>query len=108
MPRRGSRSTTARGLGWDHQKIRRRLLARHVDGTPCEWCGEPMWKGTQELDADHTVSRSQGGRRADRLLHALCNRSRGDGTRDADRAPTAATVTDGWADRQQWCVLNWT
>jgi 5-methylcytosine-specific restriction endonuclease McrA len=32
------------------------------------------------LEADHTTPRSQGGRRADRLLLAVCNRSRGDGT----------------------------
>jgi hypothetical protein len=33
------------------------------------------------LEADHTLARSQGGTRADRLLLATCNRSRGDGTR---------------------------
>ena len=35
------------------------------------------------LEANHTTARSQGGRRADRLLIATCNRSCGDGTRAA-------------------------
>lgn len=35
------------------------------------------------LDADHTLARSKGGTKADRLAHASCNRRRGDGTSDA-------------------------
>lgn len=67
-PRKRAASTTARGLGWSHQQQRERLLRRLVDGEPCWWCGEPMFK-TQELDADHSHSRAMGGTRADRLLH---------------------------------------
>nr|WP_082933497.1 hypothetical protein [Gordonia sp. 852002-10350_SCH5691597] len=80
--------TTARGLGWQHQRTRAQLLTQHTDGTPCWWCGRPMFKqpernwDTTPLEADHTVSRSQGGTRADRLLHSVCNRQRGDGSRD--------------------------
>lgn len=95
MPRR--KTTTERGLGYRHQKQRERLLALHIDGTPCSWCAQPMFK-TQELDADHSQARSKGGRVADRLLHASCNRQRGDGSRDAN------PPTD---DRAQWCVLKW-
>lgn len=78
-------STTARGLGWRHQQQRARLLRTTPDGTPCGECGRPMWKGTQALDADHVVPRSLGGRLATRLLHASCNRSRGNGTRSGSR-----------------------
>ncbi|NUR09343.1 MAG: hypothetical protein HOQ45_20360 [Nocardioidaceae bacterium] len=56
--------------------------ARNPDGMP--------------LEADHTQARSQGGRRADRLLLATCNRSRGDGTR---------TVTP--TGRPDWWTRDW-
>lgn len=72
-------ATTSKGLGWSHQKRRAALLRALVDGTPCAECGLPMDR-SQQLDADHSIPRSQGGTRADRLLHATCNRSRGDGT----------------------------
>jgi len=73
-------TTTTRGLGWQHQKQRERLLRKHVDGDLCAYCGKPMYK-TQPLQADHANPRSLGGTRADRLLHAWCNESRGNGTR---------------------------
>lgn len=79
-----TKTTTQRGLGWSHQKQRERLLRQHVDGTPCYWCGEPMYR-VQELAADHTLSRAHGGTKADRLLHALCNKRRGDGSKDDER-----------------------
>jgi hypothetical protein len=76
------RKTNAqRGLGWSHQKRRAYLLSVHVNGTPCDVCGLPMYL-EQPLDADHTIPRSQGGTLADRLLHAWCNRGRGDGKRE--------------------------
>ena len=86
------KTTTERGLGWDDQKQRERLLKLHVDGTPCWWCGEPMYR-TQDLDADHDTARAHGGQHANRLLHTPCNRARGDGSRDhlrpaLQRAPT--------------------
>ena len=69
-------------LGRKHTKQRALLISRHIDGTDCWWCGEPMYL-TQDLDADHTVTRSKGGTGlADRLMHSPCNRSRGDGSRD--------------------------
>ena len=82
-----SKTTTQRGLGWEHQKQRARLIRAHVDGTLCFWCGLPMFK-TQKLEADHSLTRSQGGKKADRLLHGYnqlgnrCNQERGDGSRD--------------------------
>lgn len=102
MPAPHRRTTTQRGLGWTHQKHRAGLLRRHLDGTPCPCsrldCGPgcpcrragrglPMWRDPTRnvdgmaLEADHQLARSRGGRVADRLLLATCNRSRGDGTR---------------------------
>lgn len=100
--------TTARGLGWAHQQVRATLLRRHRDGTPCpcgDDCGQacpcrpagrglPMYRDPRRnidgrpLDADHTLARSQGGKHADRLMLAVCNRSRQDGTRGQQTRPT--------------------
>lgn len=93
-PRR--KSTTERGLGWRHQRQRRRLLAMHVDGTPCWWCGQPMYR-TQDLDADHSESRHYAGPHvlADRLMHASCNRSRQQGDRDHERPALKARANPG-------------
>lgn len=98
-----TKSTTAKGLGWSHQKQRKRLLRNLVDGTECYWCGnrlfrEPTknWDG-HPLEADHSTSRSNGGTQADRLLHKRCNASRGDGSRDhlrpALRSQLSPTLT---------------
>lgn len=83
-----SPNTTRKGLGWQHQLQRARLVERHVDGSPCYWCGRGLhlnpdlnWDGNS-LEADHSIPRSQGGTIADRLLHRHCNRARGDGDRD--------------------------
>lgn len=81
--------TTERGYGWDHQRIRKRLLHNLHDGAPCWWCGQPMyrdkaknWDG-KSLAADHT---EEGGARqrqaAERLLHGNCNSQRQDGRND--------------------------
>ena len=85
-------STTERGLGWKHQRQRERLIRAHRDGTPCWWCGKPMLR-SQELEADHEEARAHGGHQAGRLLHAVCNRQRGDGSRDHLRP----TVTGVWS-----------
>lgn len=91
-PKRGA-TTTELGLGWDHQKQRRRLLGKHRDGTPCWWCNQPMyrdpaknWDG-KPLEADHSKSRRDHGTKhlADRLLCSTCNRQRGAGDRDNER-----------------------
>ncbi|WP_306357442.1 MULTISPECIES: hypothetical protein [unclassified Nocardia] len=95
------RTTTQKGLGWRHQQQRAALLARHRDGTPCWWCGEPMYR-VQQLAADHTLSRAHGGTVADRLLHDLCNKERGDGSRDHLR-PALTRRTGGHADN----TLDW-
>lgn len=93
-----ARTTTQRGLGWEHQKRRDQLLRNHVDGTPCPCqpgCGPacpcassgglPMYRDAarnvdgRALEADHTIARARGGKAADRLLISTCNRSRGAG-----------------------------
>jgi hypothetical protein len=75
-------NTTARGLGHKHQQQVKLLKRRHVEGTPCWWCNEPMYL-EQGLHGDHSIPRSQmAGTLADRLLHGHCNIERGDGTRD--------------------------
>ena len=88
------------GLSWEHQKIRRNLLNRHRDGGKCWWCGIPMYRAAERnpdklpLHADHSIARAHGGTKADRLLHDLCNKSRGDGSRDHQR-PALLAVTGG-------------
>lgn len=76
MSGRDKRTNKERGLGWEHQQQRARLLGAHVEGTLCDLCGRPMYVA-QGLDADHSLARSRGGTVADRLLHASCNRSAG-------------------------------
>lgn len=97
MPRSGRGSTTTAGYGADHQRVRARLLAMHVDGTPCPCgadCGtgcpcrragrqlpmyrEPRWNvDGRPLQADHSTPRAVVRGHADRLMLAACNLSRG-------------------------------
>lgn len=99
-----ARKTTDKGLGWHHQQAVEDLRNRHIDGSPCDWCGRERWldptknwdydpeqavRGNGVLQGDHSrMSRSEALRRGervlppDRLLHAECNRSRGAGGND--------------------------
>lgn len=101
--RKGKGTTTSRGLGWKHQQRREYLLRAHRDGTPCWWCGEPMYR-SQALDADHGEARVNGGTVATRLLHASCNRSRKDGSRDAQRPAVARSISQNQAKSS---VFDW-
>lgn len=105
-PRPPKAGTTSRGLGWQHQQQRARLLGRHRDGDICWWCGQPMYRA-EDLAADHSESRASGGRTADRLLHALCNSQRGDGSRDHLR-PALHLGASGEGARAQWTTRDWT
>lgn len=80
-PRSTPKTTTEKGLGWDHQQVAKELKRVHVEGTICWWCGEPMYL-SQGLAADHSKARAKGGTKADRLLHGPCNSARGKGERD--------------------------
>ncbi len=81
-------------------------MRSHLDGTPCDWCGRPMYSDANrhknwdykpestnpdsgKLHADHSdMSRAEAIRRglpmpkANRLLHGACNIQRGDGGND--------------------------
>lgn len=109
MPQAKQRNTTQRGLGWKHQKRRAGLITNHDDGKPCWWCGRPMFRDRRRnfdydptstdpasgsLAADHTHARAHGGHTADRLLHGLCNKERGDGTHD-DQRPALLKLRGG-------------
>ena len=89
------KTTTEKGLGRRHQLQREKLLKKHQDGSPCWWCGKPMFRDKEKnwdgfsLAADHTVARAHGGKLADRLLHHTCNSTRGAGG-DIDEVRPAA------------------
>ncbi|AMS03983.1 HNH endonuclease [Gordonia phage UmaThurman] len=89
-----------RGLGHAHKQQVKHLKTRHIDGTPCWWCGKPMYldrtrnpdydptspdRASGSLAGDHTLARTHGGTLADRLLHGRCNKERGDGRHDHTR-----------------------
>ena len=66
-------NTTQIGLGAEHQQARARALAAMAEGTPCEMCGQPMFRA-QKLHYDHVIPRALGGKNGPRrIVHALCN-----------------------------------
>lgn len=113
------KTTTEKGLGWRHRQAVDRLKRTHVDGSPCDWCGRPMYLDrtrnwdynpdstsptSGELQGDHAqMSRAECMRRGlpipppDRLLHQTCNIQRGDGGNDhlaASARATSSVTTD--------------
>lgn len=78
-----------------HQLDRKRARARMKDGELCWWCNRPMHRD-QQLDADHVTSVHNGGVRADRMLHSVCNRQRREGGPEIDRRRPAAHATDAF------------
>lgn len=106
MPtRRAARKTTTeKGLGWEHQQAVARLLRKHVDGALCWWCGLPMFKqpgharnwDRKALAGDHSVPRVAGGKLADRLLHGTCNSQRQDGRWDVERPAVTGCHPREW------------
>lgn len=65
-------SSTARGYGTAHQKLRRILLPQFI-GKDCDVCGQVM-TADQALDLDHSVPlRIDPTSVADRVLHRACN-----------------------------------
>lgn len=114
MPPKVLRSTTERGLGWQHQKQVAALKAQHIDGSPCWWCGRAMFLDSENnwdtatLAGDHSTPRASGGTVADRLLHATCNKERGDGARDHLRpAVTGKSMTESVEDTLGWRLMDW-
>ena len=100
-PQRRVGETTARGLGWDHQKRRAALLNCLIEGEPCWWCAQPMFRW-QNLAADHSIPRARGGRVADRLLHSRCNTERGDGSKDNERPALAIKLRTMVRTSRNW------
>lgn len=67
-------TTTTRGYGWTHQKLRAALLAALIPGSPCPRCHQPMWPGAQLLDLGHLDGDKT---RYAGLEHSRCNRQAG-------------------------------
>jgi hypothetical protein len=85
MPRWAG-TTTARGLGHQHQRLRAYKLSVLVDGTPCRRCTLPMVRPDRccgghcfycRLDLGHYTPRVQGGQGPRELEHEHCNRKAG-------------------------------
>lgn len=70
-------NTTARGYGYEHQRLRA-VLSREAIGTACHLCGEVMEAG-EPLALDHSTDRR--GYRG--MVHARCNAQ--DGARRGNR-----------------------
>lgn len=69
-------STTQRGLGYNHRRLARQVLAEEKH---CHLCGQPARPG-DPLTADHIIPRAHGGpttRDNLRAAHASCNARRG-------------------------------
>lgn len=79
MPSNGS--TSARGYGARHQRLRK-ALAPYVVGMPCARCGQPI-KAGEAWDLDHTDDR----RGYLGPSHASGNRSAGAKKRNAKSSP---------------------
>ena len=72
MARQGN--SEAVGLGWGYRKRRDAAIRAMRDGTPCELCGQPMYKKTDKLQYDHVIPRALGGAHGPcRIVHAACN-----------------------------------
>jgi hypothetical protein len=125
------KTTTEKGLGWRHQQAVAYLRSVFKDGSPCPmpWCGRPMWldatlnydydksdpgkRGNGVLQGDHSkMSRAESLRRGepvlppDRLLHAECNRMRGEGLNDRAYAPTDTSKADApYTPAMPWPVF---
>jgi len=109
------KTTTERGYGHTHQIDRRRLLTNHTDGTPCDWCGQPMYREPHQnfdnapLEADHAESlKLHGPSRANRLRHRRCNRQAREGgaAREHLRPARKASTPDPKAGQNGWDWLG--
>jgi hypothetical protein len=87
MPRWAG-TTTARGLGAQHQALRAYKLSVLIDGTPCRRCGHPRYHPAPgrcphgpcwmcRLDLGHHTDRVFGGQGPRELEHTHCNRKAG-------------------------------
>ena len=79
-------TTTQRGLGHEHQALRRLKLATLVHGSPCRRCRQPRYHPARcpngpcwqcRLDLGHWTDRVFGGQGPRDLEHTHCNRAAG-------------------------------
>jgi hypothetical protein len=116
------KTMTEKGLGWRHQQAVEALKRKHQDGSPCDWCGKPMYlDGTHNWDynpdilnsgtlqGDHEeMTRAEAIRQGvpiplpDRLLHRRCNQQRGDGINDHLAAANRGATTEHMAMSWPW------
>lgn len=83
-------TTTARGYGYTHRKLRAALLP-DAYGRPCPKCGQPMLPG-QALDLGHTDNRTG----YTGIEHARCNRQAGAIKGHASRRVKRTDVSRSW------------
>jgi hypothetical protein len=103
-PNRRTMTTTQRGYGSSHQRLRKQLLPLAI-GKLCPRCNQLMLMG-QDLDLDHSDALINNPHsRADRIAHADCNRGAPISTPTptrlaADPAPSRSLyesgVVSGW------------
>jgi hypothetical protein len=67
-------STTTRGYGWQHQKLRAHLIATYRPTDPCWRCGFPLGPFPELLDLGHVDGDKT---RYHGLEHSRCSRSAG-------------------------------
>lgn len=112
MATRRRPSAAARGYDQVHRNRVDGMRRNHVDGTPCWWCGLPMYRDrTRNPDYDPNALRRDGkpdttsgvlagdhpnpdAPHATRLLHGLCNKQRGDGSHDDERPALRNNTTE--------------
>jgi hypothetical protein len=110
MSGKDRRTTTEKGLGYAHQRLRKALLSSLVPGSRCPRCGEAMLPHIQALDLDHAVPRSQGGAGGpSRLAHASCNRRHGAELANQARAevPYGTVRATPAGGLERWGAQGW-
>ena len=99
------KTTAQRGYDHNHKQNRRRLLTRHIDETPCYWCGKPMFKDANKeknwdgkpLHAHHPEGQPTR-TTATELLHDTCNKQCGKPRTRDDLRPALTTPTSPESD----------
>ena len=81
--------TTARGYGWDHQKLRAQLIATYHPTEPCWRCGYALGPVPELLDLGHVDGDKT---RYAGLEHRWCNRRRRR-TPSTPSTPPTTTIT---------------
>jgi hypothetical protein len=86
-------TTTARGYGTPHQKLRKQLIAAFTPGQPCARCGQPIWNPA-EADLGHTDDKMA----YTGLEHQRCNRA--DGPRRGNKLRRRPVIA--WITSRRW------